>query len=120
MTTKIFKYYNFLRESDENEVSEKESLVSAIMRNINNDRNTMKTIVEDGIDSANIDNLNTDSDWFEFYLEFTFDVDKELVAANFFDNPLSDNGITSLYDGIIIATKLAVENIIKKQYKKKD
>jgi len=54
-----------------------------------------------------------DNDIFNFYLKYKGDIDEFLVEKEFFDKSARDNDIFSLYDYVIVGTKLAVQDGMK-------
>lgn len=56
-----------------------------------------------------LDGLVDDADVFEFYLGHQGDVDDILMNADYFEEVPKDNNVFSLYDGIIVGTRRAVQ-----------
>ncbi len=54
-----------------------------------------------------------DNDIFNFYLKYKGDIDELLTDKEFFEQPGKDNDIFSLYDNIIVGTKLATYNCME-------
>lgn len=73
---------------------------------------TIATVKEEGIDKANLKGFTEENDIYEFYLEYQFEIDEKLSDIDFFNEPPSKYGITSLYDFVVQGTKIAVESII--------
>lgn len=60
-----------------------------------------------------IEGFVEDNDIFDFYLKYKGDIDELLTNKEFFDKSARDNDVFSLYDYVIVGTKIAVEECMK-------
>jgi hypothetical protein len=94
-------------------------ILEIVFLNINtSDKNVIKeflqNIVKDGLNENNIKGLLNDSDFYEIYITFKLEIDKELVKEDYFSKKPSDSNLYSLYDLTLDGCKKGLISIIKK------
>jgi hypothetical protein len=126
----IKKYYNFIKESESETLSQKigdESDSSKYVKIKEEITSMIKSTIESSggefssfIDSFNrnpedvkIEGLINDSDIYDFYLKWRNDIDEILNDINFFDEIPSEMNTFGLYDYIINGTERSVIEIVK-------
>lgn len=82
---------------------------------LSNYKNFIDEYISSGYKKENevISEFVEDNDIFNFYLKYKGDIDELLTDKEFFDQPGKDNDIFSLYDYVIVGTKLAVYNCVE-------
>lgn len=78
-----------------------------------NEKDILKRAKDESIEALNIKNFNQDSDVYDFYLAHQFEIDEKLNEENFFENKMSELGISSLYNATIVGTQFAVKKFIQ-------
>jgi len=71
-----------------------------------NYQNFINKYIEDS--DTVIENFVEDNDIFNFYLKYKGDIDELLTDNDFFNKTARENDVFSLYDYVIVGTKIAV------------
>lgn len=73
----------------------------------------MQKIADQGVEDSNLVGFIEENDIYDFYLQHQFDINNALDDVGFFDSPASKYGVKSLYDYVLVGTRIAFENQVK-------
>ena len=76
-------------------------------------KNFIKSYIDDQ-ESSIIEGLVNDSDFYDFYIKFSSDIDEVLESINYYDESPSDKGIYSIYDYVVESSKKCVIELLYK------
>jgi len=102
-------------ESNFTEVTDE--LTTMIEATIDNSGGEFKQFVESLLknpDDAKIEGLINDSEIYDFYLKYRNQIDEMLNTINFYEKTSEELDAFGLYEYVIVGTKVAIEEFIKK------
>lgn len=122
MDNKVKRYFQFIKEADENEVVKKddsnydnikEDIESKVKTTIENNGGEFKSFIEKYIktpEDVSIEGLINDDQIYDFWRTYENEIDSLLNETKYFENPPKEIGV---YKYIINSTKYAIGLIVK-------